>query len=183
VTTIWRDIVPSLSPHRTMPFAVNRLQVNSIWHGTSRTRVFPIHKAKRDDWKGRNVSWGRWGLVCSCFWRLPVCRQQRGTNRTEVFVAWDVKSLGNIFRSCRGKCCCHLQVDKQAAHLTLYLLTWRILWAPNNASKGQTGFNLAFKRLNLLCLYWDNLDQGRDLSRWLRNKSRQQCQWRRNECY
>jgi hypothetical protein len=29
--------------------------------------------------------------------------------------------------------------------LTLYLLTWRIWWAPNNASKEQTGFNLAFK--------------------------------------
>jgi len=32
-------------------------------------------------------------------------------------------------------------------HLTLYLQTWRILWAPNNASKGQMGFNLAFKGL------------------------------------
>jgi hypothetical protein len=31
--------------------------------------------------------------------------------------------------------------------LTLYLLTWRILLAPNNASKGQVGFNSAFKGL------------------------------------
>jgi len=31
--------------------------------------------------------------------------------------------------------------------LTLYLLTWRIWRAPNNASKGQTGFNSAFKGL------------------------------------
>ena len=31
--------------------------------------------------------------------------------------------------------------------LGLYLLTWRIWWAPNNASKGQMGFNLAFKWL------------------------------------
>jgi len=31
--------------------------------------------------------------------------------------------------------------------LTLYLLTWRIWWAPNNASKGQMGFNSAFKGL------------------------------------
>jgi len=30
---------------------------------------------------------------------------------------------------------------------TLYLLTWRIWWAPNNASKGQMGFNSAFKEL------------------------------------
>ena len=31
--------------------------------------------------------------------------------------------------------------------LTLYLLTWRIWWAPNNASKGQMGFNSALKGL------------------------------------
>jgi hypothetical protein len=31
--------------------------------------------------------------------------------------------------------------------LTLYMLTWRIRWAPNNASKGQMGFNSAFKGL------------------------------------
>jgi hypothetical protein len=31
--------------------------------------------------------------------------------------------------------------------LTLILLTWRIGWAPNNASRGQIGFNLAFKGL------------------------------------
>jgi len=32
--------------------------------------------------------------------------------------------------------------------LTLYLLIWRIWWAPNNASKGQMGFNLAFRGLS-----------------------------------
>jgi len=31
--------------------------------------------------------------------------------------------------------------------LTLNLLTWRIWWAPNNASKWQMGFNPAFKGL------------------------------------
>jgi len=31
--------------------------------------------------------------------------------------------------------------------LTFYLLTWKIWWAPNNASKGQMGFNSAFKGL------------------------------------
>jgi len=31
--------------------------------------------------------------------------------------------------------------------LTLILLTWWIWWAPNNASKGQMGFNSAFKWL------------------------------------
>jgi len=32
-------------------------------------------------------------------------------------------------------------------YLTLILLTWRIWWAPNNASKWQMGFNSAFKGL------------------------------------
>jgi len=31
--------------------------------------------------------------------------------------------------------------------LTLILLTWRIWWAPNNASRWQMGFNSAFKAL------------------------------------
>jgi hypothetical protein len=31
--------------------------------------------------------------------------------------------------------------------LTLYLLTWRIWWAPYNAIKGQMGFNSVFKGL------------------------------------
>ena len=33
--------------------------------------------------------------------------------------------------------------------LSLILLTWRIWWAPNNASKWQMGFNLAFKGLKM----------------------------------
>jgi hypothetical protein len=33
--------------------------------------------------------------------------------------------------------------------LTLILLTWRIWWAPNNASRWQVGFYLAFKWLNV----------------------------------
>jgi len=36
-------------------------------------------------------------------------------------------------------------------YLTLILLMWRIWWAPNNASKWQMGFNLAFKGL----MYWN----------------------------
>jgi hypothetical protein len=36
--------------------------------------------------------------------------------------------------------------------LTLILLTWRMWWAPNNASKWEMGFNLAFKGLNVAVL-------------------------------
>ena len=35
--------------------------------------------------------------------------------------------------------------------LTLILLTWRIWWAPNNASRWQMGFNSAFK--GLMCYH------------------------------
>jgi len=37
-------------------------------------------------------------------------------------------------------------------YLTLYLLTWRIWSAPNNASKEQMGFNSEFKGLILITL-------------------------------
>jgi hypothetical protein len=41
---------------------------------------------------------------------------------------------------------CSFQREK--LNLTLILLKWRIWWAPNNASRCQMGFNLAFKGLN-----------------------------------
>jgi hypothetical protein len=37
--------------------------------------------------------------------------------------------------------------------VTLILLTWRIWWAPNNASKWQMGFNLASKGLKCIALF------------------------------
>jgi hypothetical protein len=42
-------------------------------------------------------------------------------------------------------------INPLKAELTLVLLTWRIWWAPNNASRWQMGFNLAFKGLNPIC--------------------------------
>ena len=42
-----------------------------------------------------------------------------------------------------------IKVDKETDQLTLNLLTWRIWWAPNNASNWQTGFNSEFKGLIL----------------------------------
>jgi len=43
---------------------------------------------------------------------------------------------------------CNIQL-----HLTLILLTWRIWWAPSNASKRQMGFNSACKGLMPLHIY------------------------------
>ena len=37
--------------------------------------------------------------------------------------------------------------------LTLILLTWRIWWAPNNASKWQIGFNSAFQGLKTIYVH------------------------------
>ena len=37
---------------------------------------------------------------------------------------------------------------ERSSHLILILITWRIWWAPNNASRWQMGFNSAFKGLN-----------------------------------
>ena len=37
--------------------------------------------------------------------------------------------------------------------LILYLLTWRISWAPNNANIGQMEFNSAFKVLMCVCVF------------------------------
>jgi hypothetical protein len=51
-----------------------------------------------------------------------------------------------------GTIYCHRMNSCTRNSLTLYLLTWKIWWARNNASKGQTRFNSAFKGLNLL---WD----------------------------
>ena len=39
--------------------------------------------------------------------------------------------------------------------LTLILLTWRTWWAPNNTSKWQMGFNLAFKGLSHAYNSWN----------------------------
>jgi hypothetical protein len=38
--------------------------------------------------------------------------------------------------------------------LTLILLTWRIWWALNNASKWQMGFNSAFRGLKYFCVFF-----------------------------
>jgi hypothetical protein len=48
----------------------------------------------------------------------------------------------------------HLAMVLLPHKLTLILLTWRIWWASNNASKWQMGFNLAFKELMFTYPLW-----------------------------
>ena len=40
-----------------------------------------------------------------------------------------------------------MQRAQMSSYLTLFVLTWRIWWAPNNATKWQMGFNSQFKAL------------------------------------
>jgi len=54
---------------------------------------------------------------------------------------------------------------KNETRLTLILLTWRILWAPNNGSKWQMGLNSGFKGLNrgnnISNMYWIHCNDNR----------------------
>jgi hypothetical protein len=55
--------------------------------------------------------------------------------------------------------------------LTLILLTWGIWWAPNNASRWQMEFNLAFKGLNSLQYSVDSGDYTAVFRSWNSNLS------------
>ena len=55
----------------------------------------------------------------------------------------------------QGHVMIHVWQRVSQTELTLILLTWRIWWAPNNASRWQMGFNLAFKGLSRIgTMYW-----------------------------
>jgi len=66
---------------------------------------------------------------------------------------WKLDAAGSPHYTCRTLTSLYSQemirgrADKFCLHLTLILLTWRIWWVPNNASRWQTGFNSAFKGL------------------------------------
>ena len=59
---------------------------------------------------------------------------------------------------------------KMVLTVTLKYLTWKIWWAPNNASRWQVGFNSAFKRLKypltLIVLTWRIWCASNNASRW-----------------
>ena len=58
-----------------------------------------------------------------------------------------LNNVAEAVKECRSAVCSHILNSWQIV-LTLTLLTWRIWWAPNNASKWQMGFSSAFKGLN-----------------------------------
>jgi len=64
---------------------------------------------------------------------------------TDDVVTLIVREIALIIRWHR---CAHTFTGKKQfllMTLALILLTWRIWWAPNNASRWQMGFNTAFK--------------------------------------
>ena len=61
-----------------------------------------------------------------------------------------VLKRGKICSSCNFNTSTCRLINMSVMTLTLTLLTWRIWWAPNNASKWQMEFNSAFKWLNRL---------------------------------
>jgi hypothetical protein len=80
---------------------------------------------------------------------LTVSKRHKRKPLTMSFWKWTLSSYRN-FMKCWGRFIFHmlknyLPLAFQA--LTLTPLTWRIWWAPNNASKWQMGFNSAFKGL------------------------------------
>ena len=63
-------------------------------------------------------------------------------------------------------CCPRLSGFKFVIPLTLNLLTWRIWWSSNNVSKGQMGFNSAFKGLNTLMTAYCAVADTAGLNLW-----------------
>jgi hypothetical protein len=76
-----------------------------------------------------------WAYVLILCYDSDCAEDEEVAYRTEWY--WLKGSLRDVFRS--------------RSALTLILLTWRIWWAPNNASKWQMEFNLAFKGLKFNC--------------------------------
>ena len=75
-------------------------------------------------------------------------------------VTSDLRSVSSLWFDMRSICYLlynnmHIKLERvrtqtQLCQLTLNPLTWRVWWAPNNASKWQMGFNSAFK--GLMCI-------------------------------
>ena len=60
------------------------------------------------------------------------------------------------------------QIGFESAHLTPILLTWKILWAPNNAGRWQKGFNWAFKGLKKFHIINDPTEPNADCHKYRR---------------
>jgi len=117
--------------------------------------------SKRRFLKMENLWVQNTGMYCSRGKRNFTCN-------SHVEVLCMVTCVNVLLLYLKGTCCKHwvppvmsmifhalssvLSAEYWHSILTLTLLTWRIWWAPNNASKWQMGFNSAFKGLNRPCI-------------------------------
>jgi hypothetical protein len=96
-----------------------------------------------------------WGSCLLGRWHSVVLEGTMGTFTQQHNITsqkpWTVRMHGVVSRCSKSATQIH-NVQSYISLLTLTLLTWRIWWAPNNASKWQRGFNSAFKGLNMYVL-------------------------------
>jgi hypothetical protein len=137
-----------LSAKRTSPFKLARASVHSttgsqgvrisgsnaeytMFRGSVKSTGYPLHSPVSPS------------LPLQC---VTVCHHI-STGLYQLFMWCDFFAVICFFIITHAKIMCIF-------HLTLILLTWRIWWAPNNASKWQMGFNSAFKGLSFNVLIY-----------------------------
>ena len=64
---------------------------------------------------------------------------------------WKIWRISDIMYEFSDEDFSRIETCSKEGYINLILLTWRIGWAHNKASKWQMGFNLAFKGLIELC--------------------------------
>jgi len=75
------------------------------------------------------------------------CELQRLKDNSMLKICTQFHMLFHLFLSLFSFVSLYVWLRNNKSCLTLNLLTWRIRWAPNTASRWQMGFNLAFKFL------------------------------------
>ena len=125
-----------------------------VW-GMFHQNIYTMEEGYVGEWSQNMLADYCWNIT----WRGVCCQLQTNELQKEVSKVINIKHLFPRF------CCliawsyfrtalfpqflnslCLFQREK--LNLTLILLTWRIWWAPNNASRWQMGFNSGFKGLN-----------------------------------
>jgi len=97
-----------------------------------------------------------WSLHQLCYTSLCSYRQINVSNMLAVCISSSITITNCIYQNVElaifhNSSFLNRRFTLQShTNLTLTLLMWRIWWAPNNASRWQIGFNLAFKGLKML---------------------------------
>jgi hypothetical protein len=99
----------------------------------------------------RILRWNDMVIFFSSLHSFSLLRALQEPSISHSFCFWFIQHhcrwVMAFFSPKRSSCSLKLTTHCLLPPLTLNLLSWRIFWAPNNASKWQIGFNLAFKGL------------------------------------